>query len=177
MDNFSEFDPQGQNHAALLRHLAMYTLQDSVRFCNQDFEECLMGLRTSGTSLGVYFYDGPHDYRSQLMGLLLAAPLLAERALVVVDDSNWAAVKQATRDFLALHSQCRVLFDLPTPGNCHPTFWNGLLVLAWERSSGLQQADPRLPARQPALLASLHALQIVNLDVADGKIRLIPTGQ
>jgi hypothetical protein len=155
----------------------MYRLQDSVRFYNQAFEECLMVLRTSGTSLGVYFYDGPHDYRSQLMGLLLAAPLLAERALVVVDDSNWPAVKQATRDFLTVYPECRVLFDLPTPGNCNPTFWNGLLVLAWDRSSGRQHPGPMWPARQPALLASLHALQMVNLDVADGKIRLIPTGQ
>jgi hypothetical protein len=35
----------------------------------------------------MYFYDGSGEYRSQLMGLLLAEPFLAERALIIVDST------------------------------------------------------------------------------------------
>jgi len=42
-------------------------------------------------------------------------------------------VQQPNRDFLATHDECRLVLDLPTPGNGHPSFWNGLQVLAWER--------------------------------------------
>jgi hypothetical protein len=131
-DNFSEFNTEGQNYSALLRNLAAFGLEGKVRFHNQDFEEFLVGLRHSGPKIGVYFYDGAHDYRSQLMALLLVVPLLAERALLVVDDSNCLGVKQAARDFIAARPECRLLLDLPTPGNGDPSFWNGLYVLGWE---------------------------------------------
>jgi protein O-GlcNAc transferase len=72
--------------------------------------------------IGLYFCDGPQDYRSQLVGLLLAEPFLADRAIIVVDDQNFVAVKQATWDFLVVRTQASVLFELPTPGNCHPSF-------------------------------------------------------
>ena len=174
-DNFSEFDPQGKNHAALQSNLAAYGLEKQVLFHNQDAEDFLAGLRKAQVKVGVYFYDGAHDYRSQLMGLLLAVPLLAERALLVVDDGNWPAVKQATWDFLAARPEARLLFDLPTPGNCHPTFWNGLMVLGWDAQgrTGYDRAAHK-QARQQALLESLYALQGVNLKAESGGVRMTP---
>src|SRR5262249_5700570 len=88
-----------------------------------------------GRRVGVYFYDAGLDYCMQPLGLLPVGPFLAERALLVVDDSNEPPVQQANRDFVATHPACRLVPDLPTPGNGHPSFWNGLQVLACERTS------------------------------------------
>jgi protein O-GlcNAc transferase len=176
-DNFSEFDPGGANHAALTANLAAFGVSKQVQFHNQDAEDFLAGMRTAGVNVGVYFYDGAHDYRSQLMGLLLAAPLLADRAMLVVDDANWPAPRQATWDFLAARPEARLLFDLPTPGNCHPTFWNGLMVLGWDAHgrASYDRAAQR-GARQRALVESLYALQGVHLKADNGVVRMTPAG-
>jgi protein O-GlcNAc transferase len=174
-DNFSEFDPQGANYRQLLANLQRFQLQGQVCFANQDFEEFLAGLRRSAVRIGVYFYDASHDFRSQLLGLLLAVPLLADRALLIVDDSNFSAVKQATWDFLELQPECRLLLDLPTPGNEHPSFWNGLMVLGWER--GIHNGygfNLFRRMRQQALLDSLDVLQQVNLHTDGGTVRGTP---
>jgi protein O-GlcNAc transferase len=176
-DNFSEFDPGGVNHAALTANLAAFDLDKQVRFHNLDGEDFLVGMRTAGVKVGVYFYDGAHDYRSQLMGLLLAVPLLAERALLVVDDTNWPAPRQATWDFLAARPEARLLFDLPTPGNCHSTFWNGIMVLGWDAlgRTSYDRAAQR-GVRQRALLESLYVLQGVNLKLENGGVHMTPAG-
>ena len=122
VDNFSEFDPRGQNRATLLANLAAFGMSAQVRFHDRGFEEFLLDLRRGPVKVGAFFYDGAHDYRSQLLGLLLAVPLLAPRAVLVVDDGNWPAVKQAAWDFLAARPEASLLADLATPGNCHPTF-------------------------------------------------------
>jgi protein O-GlcNAc transferase len=177
-DNFAQFDPHRRNRAVLLHNLAAFGLLGQVRFHDQDGEDFLLGLRGGGARVGVYLYDGAHDYRSQLLGLLLAVPLLAERALLVVDDGNWPAVRQAAFDFLAARPEGRLLLDLPTPGNCHPTFWNGVLVLGWDAHgrNGHDGAALRR-GRQPALLESLSALQWVDLRVEGNTVRMTPRAE
>jgi protein O-GlcNAc transferase len=173
-DNFSEFDPDGTNRAALAANLRRSGLESRVRFYEEDCERFLLGRAGDPDArVGVYFYDGAHDYRSQLMGLLLAVPLLARRALVVVDDANWPEVRQGTRDFLAARPEARLLLDLPTPGNRHPSFWNGLLVLAWDAAGRSRAGYEDLQGlSQPRLLASLSALQGLNLEVRGQEVRV-----
>jgi protein O-GlcNAc transferase len=160
VDNFSEFDGEGRNQRILSENLAAFGLRDRVHFHNQDFETFLLDHRPFDMKIGAYLYDAAHDYRSTLMGLLLVAPLLADRALIFLDDSNGASVKQAAWDFMAARHECRLLFDLPTSRNGEPTFWNGLLILAWEfgQRNGYAPAVYRA-ARQPALLEAIYALR------------------
>jgi hypothetical protein len=166
VDNFSLFDPSGTNHATLMRNLVEHGLDKQVAFHAVDFQQFFLDRRHDTPNIGLYFYDGPHDYRSQLVGLLLVVPSLAERALIVVDDRNFTAVKQATWDFMAIRPEARLLFELPTPGNCHASFWNGLFVLAWDRTACNGYDWAALQARhQPALLDSLDLLQQVQLKV------------
>ena len=132
VDNFSEFNVDGANEAVLHANLAAFSMHDRVEFHNRDFRDCLVDLRSrESLRVGVYLYDGAHDYRSQLLGLLLAVPLLAPHSLIVIDDANVPAARDATHDFLLVEPRAHILLDLPTPGNCHPTFWNGLLILAF----------------------------------------------
>lgn len=134
VDDFSEFDDSGKNFEVLSKNLSFFNLDQQVIFCHQDFEKFFFELREiqPEAKIGVYFYDGAHDYRSQLLGLLLVRPFLAEKALLIVDDSNLSSVQQANWDFMATHPQCQLLLDLPTIQNGHCTFWNGLHVFRWD---------------------------------------------
>lgn len=135
VDDFSEFDLEGKNFNNLRNNLSFFNLEEQVIFCNQDFEEFFFDLKDSpiNNKIGVYFYDGSHDYRSQLMGLLLAVPFLADQVLIIVDDTNFMSAKQANYDFLTLNSHCELILDLPTPQNFYPTYWNGIQVFSFDR--------------------------------------------
>jgi hypothetical protein len=82
----------------------------------------------SGT-IGVYLFDGPHQYEHQLKGLQIAEPFLAEDAVIIVDDTNWRDPRNGTLDFVQQsRHEYRLVADHRTRGNGHPTFWNGLMV-------------------------------------------------
>lgn len=161
IDNFSEFDPSGEGESKLLHNLETFGLSDQVCFCNQDFEEFFYDLAQLSTQdkIGVYLYDGAHDYRSQLMGLLLVRPFLADRALIIVDDRNWSAVQQANWDFVTTHPRCRLELSLPTPANGHSSFWNGLDVLSWDVSrTGVCEWQTIQSHRDKALIDAIYNL-------------------
>lgn len=80
-----------------------------------------------GRSVGVYYYDAAHDYKSQLRGLRLVEPYLAREALLVVDDSDWDEVRRATADYLAGQPKAQLVFDIPGSEG----WWEGTQVLAW----------------------------------------------
>ena len=138
VDNFAEFDQAGENFEQLSNNLSLFKVEEQVIFCNQNFEEFFLELREiePRPKIGVYLYDGAHDYRSQLLGLILARPFLADKALIIVDDSNWGSVQQANWDFMAAQPECQLLLDLPTPKDGYSTFWNGIQVFRWDVNQG-----------------------------------------
>ena len=133
VDNLSDRDPSCETALQLSQNLAVFGLEEQVFFCDQDFEAFFADLRDLQPEerIGVYFYNGNHDYRSQLLSLLLVQPFLAEQALIVIGESNWDMVQQATVDFLAAHSPAKLLLDLSTPTIDDPSFGNGIQVLMW----------------------------------------------
>lgn len=86
--------------------------------------------------VGAYFYDGAHSRVAQYLGLALAEPLLADRAVVLVDDWSWPQVRSATERYLRRHPGYRVVAELPAETDFDPRWCNGLVVLAWERPPG-----------------------------------------
>jgi protein O-GlcNAc transferase len=56
VDNFSEFDTTGENLERLSENLRKFNLEEQVYFCNQDFEEFLIELRSVET--GHWFSKG-----------------------------------------------------------------------------------------------------------------------
>lgn len=131
VDNFSEFGgPREVFYQNWQRfysgpHQQFYELDYQVYFQTQ--------LQTQGQTqtapIGLYFYDGAHDYANQYQSLVLADPFLAPGALILVDDTNFEEPRQATLDFLRATPGYRLLGDLPTAMMHHPTFWNGLMIL------------------------------------------------
>lgn len=141
IDNYSQFDPEHKNKQLVLdrqQHLSL----SNVQLIDRDYDEVLRSFPdlSAGEKIGLLFVDGPHDYRSQLLCVLLALPHLAENAIIVIDDCNYEHVRLATRDLLMIDPTIRLVFEVYTPG--HPMnlgtemekemragWWNGVHVL------------------------------------------------
>lgn len=154
IDNFAFFDPKGQN-LNLVKQRQQKLQLTNVHLINKDYEDALAELPTAigDKKISVYFIDGPHDYRSQLVCLLFALPYLADDAVIIVDDSNYAHVRQANRDFLVAHPEFKLLFETYT--EAHPQnlkgerrkeaengWWNGVNVIVWDKKNQLPPMYP-----------------------------------
>jgi predicted O-methyltransferase YrrM len=97
-----------------------------------DAFELLRSGALAGRRVGVYYYDAAHDYESQLEGLRLIEPYLADEALLIVDDSDWERVERAIADYLAEQPRASVLARIGGKDEGHPEWWEGVTVLAWK---------------------------------------------
>ncbi len=98
-----------------------------------DAFEVIEGGQLGDRRAGVYYYDGPHDYESQVRGLKAVEPWLADEALLVVDDHDWEQVKRATRDYLAQQPKARLLVEIGGESAGRPQWWEGVATLGWKR--------------------------------------------
>lgn len=129
VDNFSQF---GGPRSEFLKRFEQIKSGNHT-FYDMDYVDYFSTVHRD--PIGFYIYDGGHEYGDQLKGLRLAEPFFSKNCVVLVDDVNWPEPRNATLDFISQSSnQYRVLLDVATPGNCHPTFWNGVLV--FERIAG-----------------------------------------
>src|SRR5204862_993039 len=96
-----------------------------------DAFEVLEGGELGDRRVGVYYFDGPHDYDSQVRGLRAVEPWLADEALLVVDDHDWDQVTQATRDYLGEQPRARKLFEIGGEPKGPPAWWEGVAGLGW----------------------------------------------
>ncbi|MEZ4373308.1 MAG: class I SAM-dependent methyltransferase [Polyangiaceae bacterium] len=89
--------------------------------------------------IGVYFYDGDHSFAGTYHGIASVEPLLASRAVVLVDDWNDPVIRGATREALRAGT-LDVLWERELEGDhTEVGWWNGLGVFYVERrSAGLE---------------------------------------
>lgn len=154
IDNFAFFDRNGKNLSIVNERTKKLQL-NNVNIINQDYEDALEKLSThiGDKKVGVYFVDGPHDYRSQLICLELIKPFLADDAIIIIDDCNYRHVRQANRDFLFNNKEFKLLFQSYT--KCHPLnlsttdrmeaekdFWNGVNVIVRDKENKLNEYYP-----------------------------------
>jgi predicted O-methyltransferase YrrM len=81
--------------------------------------------------VGVFYYDACHDTNVTLEALRLVEPSLAEPALVIVDDCDWADVRRAVDGYLAAQPRARSLVEIEGASAGQPWWWEGMAVLAW----------------------------------------------
>ena len=163
VDNFSEFDPENSVKASLAKTVDNYGLRSQVDLIDSDFEQFFKKIKKDHPPrIGVYLYDGAHDYLSQLTGLLLVSPYLADQGLIVVDDSNWQAVRQANADFMARHPEARFELRLTTPANGHPSFWNGVDVLSWDVDRRNASPYSHVPRARLSDATDRPAIQLIH---------------
>lgn len=154
VDNFAFFDRDGKNLSIVNERTKKLNL-NNVNIVNEDYEDALENLPKfiGNKKVGVYFVDGPHDYRSQLMCLELIKPYLAENAIIIIDDSNYRHVRQANRDFLFNNKEFKLIFQSYT--KCHPLnlnpeerkeaekdFWDGVNVIVKDSENILKESYP-----------------------------------
>ena len=83
-------------------------------------------------NVDVYFYDGDHRPESQRQAILQAWPALADEAIILIDDTNYPGVLEATRQGLAAVG-AKVLHEWLLPARFNgdtEQWWNGLYVAA-----------------------------------------------
>lgn len=142
VDNFSQFE---ENSFPVLKdNLERYGLYERVHFCNGDFREVYTP-EILRDPIGLYFYDGGHDYESQYLGIKLVEPFLADEALVLVDDWRLAPdsgsyAKDGTLQAVAeSNRQLKLLYELPARYNGdRGMWWNGVGVLSFKRASAVE---------------------------------------
>jgi predicted O-methyltransferase YrrM len=135
VDNFSEFT-QADAPTILAANLARYNLTAQVQFYQEDTQAFLNGHTELHGRVGVYFYDGNHNTDQGLAALENALPLLAERAVIIVDDFSgigiWRTVQQFTERH---HDHAQMIFAIATPNFPFPApnWHNGVVVLAYQK--------------------------------------------
>ncbi len=156
IDNFSILDPKGEN-LGIVQDRTRRLAATNAHLINRDYEAALEHLpeHIGARKVAVFFIDGAHDYRSQLMALLLIRPYLSERAVIIVDDANYFDVRQSTRDFLVSHPEFKMVFEAYSPGHpanlddstreTHEAGWlNGVNVLVLDHENVLPVMLPRV---------------------------------
>jgi predicted O-methyltransferase YrrM len=142
-DNFTLFDDPNspKNFDILKQNLASYRLSERVQFFDCDFRELLTSWNVRQLPrVGVYFYDGAHDEESQFLGVRMAEDLLADNAVVIVDD--WRHAKDS--ESYAEAGTKRAISDSPNEWSIRHVlparyngdleqWWNGVGVLRFKR--------------------------------------------
>jgi predicted O-methyltransferase YrrM len=142
IENFREFGLDPAHSERLLRDaLADWAVADRVTFHRGDAFR-LIPRGAVRRPVGVYFYDGAHSRLAQYLALGVVEPLLADEALVVVDDASWPQVARSTAAYTARHPGYRLLFDLRAKRAEDPRWCNGVAVYRWRRPAG-QRRRPR----------------------------------
>ena len=126
IDDFSMGDGSREQ---LERNLERFGLRATI--LEGDAFDVLRSGALEGRSVGLYYYDGPHGYEEQLEGMRLAERYLADRALVIVDDTDWEQVELAVADYLAQQPRVRELYRVEGKDRGHPEWWEGMAVLEW----------------------------------------------
>lgn len=154
VDNFAQFDPKKENYGIVKERQNKLGI-NNIEIINKDYEDALEQLDKyiGERKIAVYFIDGPHDYRSQLMCLELALPYLHSNAVIIIDDCNYQHVRQANRDFLVTHPEYKLLFESYTKS--HPNhmtddeniqarkgWWNGINILVKDINNSLTPMFP-----------------------------------
>ncbi len=80
--------------------------------------------------IDLYLFDGEHSYEHQYKGITHYAPLLADEAIVIVDDFNWLPVNKGTMDGIR-DSGLKVEYFMPLysgfESDCSDRgWWNGI---------------------------------------------------
>lgn len=141
IDNYAFFDPEGKNKSIVCERISRANC-NNVTLLEVGYEECpeMLQRQLAEKKIGLLFIDGPHDYRSQLMCLMLFERFLSDNAVVIVDDCNYEHVRQANSDFLVTHSNYALAWEKYTGkhpnnmtcaelGDARAGWWNGVNVI------------------------------------------------
>lgn len=138
IDNFSEFTADIPGSLKKLKeNIQKYNLEDNICLYQMDYFAWLkQNTVTFRKKVGVLFYDGCHNTEETYNALMKSVPLLANQALIFIDDTSSSGVWRAVDRFLhsSYKNHTHILFSLYTPDfpNSSPVWHNGLTVIGWQ---------------------------------------------
>ncbi len=132
-DSMDEHDGDDRSsYDVWVENIERFDMGDRVEYVAADVPAIweFLGLRTP---VGVYLFDGDKSSSdAAYAGIAGAIPFLSDEALVFIDDANEINIRMAAHRLeRAYPDQAIKILDIPTPGNCWPAFWNGVIVIAW----------------------------------------------
>ena len=113
----------------LERSLARFGAEHATILEGEAFE-LIEGGALGDRRVGVYYWDGPHDYESQLRGMRAVEPWLAPEALILIDDYDWDDVARATRDYVAAEPKAELLVEIAGEEGGQVWWWDGVAAVA-----------------------------------------------
>jgi predicted O-methyltransferase YrrM len=142
IENYVEFGMLGQEaREELSQNLRRYAGDVDVDLIEGDCFEVLSRDDAVDRPVGVYFYDGAHTGLAHYLALGVVEPLLADEALVLVDDASWPMVQRAHRRYFARHRGWEVVRAWDARTAHEERGANGLHVLAYRRPAGRQRGQ------------------------------------
>ncbi|NNG41190.1 class I SAM-dependent methyltransferase [Flexivirga sp. ID2601S] len=161
MENFLEFGMAGQEARAELQdNLRTRAGGATVHLLEGDCFKLMAQPGLIDKPVGIYFYDGEHTVLAHYLALAVAEPLLADEALVLVDDATWPVVQRAHRMFLRRHPGWQIVATWDAAHADDPRWANGLHALVFRRTGakrGLSKADEALRVYQTTLQKQLNS--------------------
>jgi len=118
----------------LTGNLARWGMDGRLRLIEDNAFRALARPGWLARPIGAYFYDGTHDRLAQYLAFAMAEPLLADEALIIIDDTDWRSVRLGTDRYLASHDGYEELFDLSGSEESNDRWWNGVRVFAYRRA-------------------------------------------
>jgi predicted O-methyltransferase YrrM len=132
VDNFSQFDPNGDNLNTLRENIKKFESKKergTIGVFEIDFRKFLRSFKDDGKIIDIYFYDGPHEYQDQMDGLNLALPLLNDKCIIIIDDVNLERTQRANNEFLANNPDFKSVMKILTVKAEFPIWHNGIEVM------------------------------------------------
>jgi hypothetical protein len=127
IDNFSEFNVADADRQSFYRDFERFR-GPAHEFHEIDYRDYFANVHRE--PIGLYLYDGAHDYDSQRDGLATAAPWFAKGCLIIIDDAFAEPAQRATREFMSsAESRYEIVLEQRVATKAHPTFWNGIWIL------------------------------------------------
>lgn len=132
VDSFSEFK-ETNSFERTQANLDFFGVADRVELKNMSFKEFFESIPPAMV-IQCYYYDGAHDFPSQLAGMEAAWPYLRPGSIILVDDYSYPEVNAAINQFIANHLEhITIQFVMATQLGAgsvpDETWWNGVVAL------------------------------------------------
>lgn len=173
MENFMEFGMAGeQAREELHRNLERYAGDAQVELLEGDCFALMTQPAVLDRPVGAYFYDGEHTLLSHYLALAVVEPLLADEALVLVDDASWPVVQRAHRLFLRRHPGWSIEATWDAREADDPRWANGLHALVFRRTqpSRISRGDELLRRYQTTVQDRVNAVAWKAADAMPGVV-------
>ena len=144
IDNWSEF---GGPKSEFLRNFLRFKGENNALFIEHD---CFTLDTTHLPAFNIYMYDGNHEHESHFRALTHYIDKLDDIFIYIVDDWNWAPVRQGTKEAIQ-RLQLEVLYEreirLTQDDSCtevniaRSSWWNGIYVAILKKQNPSQYAQ------------------------------------